>query len=494
MTKKNEQDPQSNTPNLPCFANNHMSPEEFGFWNICRSLSHDSGVLYAEAKMLKACFSKMGHNRPYRLCKTLQAAGWFKLLKAPTRRPNGTQSSAEYRVLSHDEWAKEYPGKCHTQGCQTPDGRTKNLRRSPSEVTVKSDRSPSEVTDTTSNRSPNEGAPIINRGSADHQLRANRSPSEGQPITKRGKNIEHISLTLNTEPYVERDVESTADSDQSPIEVTGVKEVHKTAPVVMKVEDNGAQYLFSGEDLTEFTEEQINALVNANDGEEDWPTIMRLISQSDLRTNDDETIELIRLAESKGCTEIANWPEIAEAFRRQNPVAVLKAEIGDLKAFWGGNRARYADDSPEQRHCDAHWQAEVDDLEEKLWAAEAARTTKAVAQQATGNAPEPECKPDSNSGADVPDAVPDVAKAITEAMTAMNEVLEKFPHSEGMRAKLEKMRNMMLADSITEDDMANVYTEGCMTKPFYAQQKAALTKLVDALKLKFPAIAEQVGV
>ncbi len=62
---------------------------------------------------MAARFAKMSKNTAYNYAASLVADGWFKVVKESERLPNGRMSKAEYYVLSHEEWAAEYPGSCH---------------------------------------------------------------------------------------------------------------------------------------------------------------------------------------------------------------------------------------------------------------------------------------------------------------------------------------------------------------------------------------------
>ena len=105
--------------NYKCFANYHMTPEEFGFWEVCRSLSHKfKGKLIFDGRNIADCFGDTGKGVAYRLAKKLCVKGWFVCLKKSKKngRPNGTNTPTEYRVLSHEEWVKEHSKK----HCKSP--------------------------------------------------------------------------------------------------------------------------------------------------------------------------------------------------------------------------------------------------------------------------------------------------------------------------------------------------------------------------------------
>lgn len=102
-----------NDPTTPrCFAHHHMTAAEYGFYDVCRSLSFQSRVLHFNGPTLAARFGSMSKNTPYDYAKSLQEKGWFVLLKDTAILRNGTRSSRQYSVLTHEEWAKEHLGQC----------------------------------------------------------------------------------------------------------------------------------------------------------------------------------------------------------------------------------------------------------------------------------------------------------------------------------------------------------------------------------------------
>ena len=153
MKKTNpKQDQQSHT--TQCFANLHMTPEEHGYWNLFRSLAHATGLLEfssekiadffwkptaeeqaaidaaesAKPKMLGWKFGdkrrrrptrdvepkEVGEDRPGMIRKTLEKRGWLKCTRPANtvRGADGKFLSAQYAVLSHEEWAEEHPDVC----------------------------------------------------------------------------------------------------------------------------------------------------------------------------------------------------------------------------------------------------------------------------------------------------------------------------------------------------------------------------------------------
>lgn len=89
-----------------------MSPKEFGLWNYLRAISHSSGFVQFDGRVIAAQFNGVGKSTIYEIRDSLVAGGWLVMTKAPKRRPTGVYSSAEYQALSHEEWAKLHPGQC----------------------------------------------------------------------------------------------------------------------------------------------------------------------------------------------------------------------------------------------------------------------------------------------------------------------------------------------------------------------------------------------
>jgi len=97
---------------MKCYAHFHMTATQYAVWDVCRSLSHENGILYFNAPGIADRFESMGKNYPYQIAEELECKGFFKLLKPSARRKDGTFTPRQYRVLSHDEWAAEHPGAC----------------------------------------------------------------------------------------------------------------------------------------------------------------------------------------------------------------------------------------------------------------------------------------------------------------------------------------------------------------------------------------------
>src|SRR5271156_6389240 len=125
-----EQDPQQDTQPDPtkCYANLHMTPEEYGYWNLFRMLSHATGRLTFGAEQIMSLFWKptaeekaalkpkapwkrgdvrvhkteagthvVGKDRPGLIRKALEARGWLKCTRpANTIRTMGKFLPPEY--------------------------------------------------------------------------------------------------------------------------------------------------------------------------------------------------------------------------------------------------------------------------------------------------------------------------------------------------------------------------------------------------------------
>src|SRR5260370_18166258 len=96
-----------------CFANRHMTPEEYALWDVSRQLSHQTGTLYFDGRAMAEQFEGTSKSRIYRLAKRLLDKGWYELIAPSVRdKRTGLFSSTQYRVLSADEWAVRHPHVC----------------------------------------------------------------------------------------------------------------------------------------------------------------------------------------------------------------------------------------------------------------------------------------------------------------------------------------------------------------------------------------------
>ena len=93
-----------------CFANCHMTPEEFGFWEVCRSLTYKkfNCHLIFDGRNMADNFGDTGKHTAYRLVKSLCKKGWLVCTKKSIHNGKGGHStSAEYDVVSHEEWTSK---------------------------------------------------------------------------------------------------------------------------------------------------------------------------------------------------------------------------------------------------------------------------------------------------------------------------------------------------------------------------------------------------
>lgn len=89
-----------------------MTAPEYALWDVCRSLSHQTGILFFNGRSVAGRFQSMAKSTAYNLADSLTEKGWFKVVKDSTRRRDGTFSPKQYQVLSHDDWVKEHPNQC----------------------------------------------------------------------------------------------------------------------------------------------------------------------------------------------------------------------------------------------------------------------------------------------------------------------------------------------------------------------------------------------
>ena len=102
-----------------CYAHRHMTLEEYGLWTDARDVSHGSGVFYFSGRAVAKHFRATRKHAIYRVSKSLLDSGWFEEIKESERdRMTGIYRAAEYRPLSHEEWAGKHPGQCLT--CPEP--------------------------------------------------------------------------------------------------------------------------------------------------------------------------------------------------------------------------------------------------------------------------------------------------------------------------------------------------------------------------------------
>jgi hypothetical protein len=118
-----------------CHANMHMTPLEYGFWNVMREITaKDKYILDIPIRKLVVFFDNTdwllrdhgkratGINVPGEVRQSLIARGWL----IPVVDETKFETNA-YRVLSHEEWAAAHPGVCTT----TLDSATDRLTHPP---------------------------------------------------------------------------------------------------------------------------------------------------------------------------------------------------------------------------------------------------------------------------------------------------------------------------------------------------------------------------
>src|ERR1700749_1565939 len=98
--------------NHECYPHYHMTAQEYGFYDVCRSLSFRTKVLYFNGPGIAARFRAMSKGTPYNLARSLEASGCLVLWKDRSRRRNGSFPPRQYRVLDHEEWAANQSAQC----------------------------------------------------------------------------------------------------------------------------------------------------------------------------------------------------------------------------------------------------------------------------------------------------------------------------------------------------------------------------------------------
>jgi hypothetical protein len=115
----NDKPPEKQTekPGTKCHANLHMTPEEFAYWEVWRSLTfHTDHLLEFSSKDASFLFDAtrpQGVNRPGAIRRALMERGWMKETRAPFQdKVSGQFLPPQYYVLSHEEWAAAHPEGC----------------------------------------------------------------------------------------------------------------------------------------------------------------------------------------------------------------------------------------------------------------------------------------------------------------------------------------------------------------------------------------------
>jgi hypothetical protein len=100
-----------------CFAHQHMTPAEYGFWQLCRDLSFKTGILYFDGRNMVNRFAGTRRNGLskdyfYGMADTLTTKKWFELVTERKRGAGGRYTPSIYRVLSHEQFVSKH-GAAH---------------------------------------------------------------------------------------------------------------------------------------------------------------------------------------------------------------------------------------------------------------------------------------------------------------------------------------------------------------------------------------------
>jgi hypothetical protein len=92
----------------PCYASQHLTPEEWGILEVCLRLTYGGqNRFFLDGRSLANRFDQTGKNTVYRIVKRLERKGWLVRVDGGMRnQQTGMYDSTKYRVLSHQEWRK----------------------------------------------------------------------------------------------------------------------------------------------------------------------------------------------------------------------------------------------------------------------------------------------------------------------------------------------------------------------------------------------------
>jgi hypothetical protein len=154
--------PKTNTE-VQCFEHAHMTPAEYGVWQLCCDLSYKTGVLILDGRSMAKRFvsetgKPLGKSAIYRIINSLAdqwytvrnkrkekveklGKGWLVLLEPKKRGPNGLWNAAKYKPLKHPGWVALHGwGQCieqRTTGRPVPlDGQVDSVTCPESETLV----------------------------------------------------------------------------------------------------------------------------------------------------------------------------------------------------------------------------------------------------------------------------------------------------------------------------------------------------------------------
>jgi hypothetical protein len=179
-----------------CFANRHLTPEEFGVWEVLRSISHSTGTLYFDGEKVATYFSHTGKNTIYRIVKSLIKKGWLFVQAKGRNAGNGTFMATQYQVLSHEEWEAINPGECIGGGLPNSIPETRNGAVPEPEI---------------------EDEPIPERGTVHSQNEEQPFPESGttSPENRNGPFPESVTTIPGTGKYIYKEILLSGSSDFS---------------------------------------------------------------------------------------------------------------------------------------------------------------------------------------------------------------------------------------------------------------------------------------
>jgi hypothetical protein len=99
--------PADNNPQK-CFANLHLTPEEYGLWEYLRSVSHSTGIAYLSGRRIASDFIDTNKNAIYRIIDRLFEKSWLEEFSAFYRTKSGMYVPRTAKVLTHDQWVAKY--------------------------------------------------------------------------------------------------------------------------------------------------------------------------------------------------------------------------------------------------------------------------------------------------------------------------------------------------------------------------------------------------
>jgi hypothetical protein len=182
------------TQQRPCSERRHMTPEEFGIWTYARMVSFTSGIFYASRRKTAQQFADTTKTTIQRLTQSLLEKGWLEKMDTPARDGDGNYVCKRYKVLTHEQWVKNHPGKC-------PDFRTGNKSSEQAAVPISGPACP----DSRAHLSQFQDAPVLISGpSIRRNIERNfEEPSfeeKKQVAQKNGLSLEDYQDIFDDEP------------------------------------------------------------------------------------------------------------------------------------------------------------------------------------------------------------------------------------------------------------------------------------------------------